>query len=341
MAIKRMPIGAFVDELEAALNRKDGYIMGATGQDPKKWSKTSWWFTQYKSGSSQRSKALYWRENAEFVWDCNGLAEGIYKKWSGVNINTKARYNYAGWCHTKGAGTIPVKYRVPGAAVFWGKKASTITHVAYLYKPVNASNPSGDWYIIEARGVLYGVVKTKLSSRKPNFWGIMDKYFDYGDMSVVVPEDKPTETTTTKPAGTSLGSRLLKKGSEGEDVKQLQNNLIKLGYSLPKYGADGDFGSETVTALKKFQKDNSLEVDGQYGSKSHTAMQAALKGKGVEMVTITGGSVNIRKGPGKSYGILKAVRKGDKFERNGAESNGFIPIKINGVGYWVSAKYAE
>lgn len=45
----------------------------------------------------------------------------------------------------------------------------------------------------------------------------------------------------------------LKKGSKGEKVRQLQEALIaKYGKAiLPKYGADGGFGSETVAALKK------------------------------------------------------------------------------------------
>lgn len=45
----------------------------------------------------------------------------------------------------------------------------------------------------------------------------------------------------------------LKRGSKGEKVQQLQEALIaKYGKSiLPRYGADGDFGSETVNALKK------------------------------------------------------------------------------------------
>jgi hypothetical protein len=45
----------------------------------------------------------------------------------------------------------------------------------------------------------------------------------------------------------------LKKGSKGDAVRHLQNGLIsKYGSSiLPKYGADGDFGSETLAALKK------------------------------------------------------------------------------------------
>lgn len=47
MAIKRMPIGQFMTEVRTALNRKDSYIMGATGQNPKNWATNSWWFTQY------------------------------------------------------------------------------------------------------------------------------------------------------------------------------------------------------------------------------------------------------------------------------------------------------
>lgn len=47
----------------------------------------------------------------------------------------------------------------------------------------------------------------------------------------------------------------LKKGSKGILVKQLQEVLIaQHGKSiLPKYGADGDFGNETVNALKKLK----------------------------------------------------------------------------------------
>ena len=31
-----------------------------------------------------------------------------------------------------------------------------------------------------------------------------------------------------------------------------------MGYLLPKYGADGKFGPETIEQLKKFQTDNKL-----------------------------------------------------------------------------------
>lgn len=332
MAIKRMPIDLFMTEVEAAYKRGDGYIMGAKGQNPKKWSKDSWWYTQYSG--TQKTKALYWRENAARVWDCNGLAEGIYEDWSGVNINTKARYNYSGWCSTKGSGMIPAKHRVRGAAVFWGDKASTITHVAYLYNPVNAKDPDGDWYIIEARGVMFGCVRTTLSARKPNFWGIMDKYFDYGDADYV-------------PAAPELGERILRNGMEGEDVKELQDALIKLGYDCGKWGADGDFGDATEMAVEKFQKDHDCAVDGEYGPKSHAAMVKALANvdKVVDNprnVQIVGGNCYVRTAPNTSGKKLGIACNGEKFEYGGQTSEtGWHLISYKNQNGWVSGKYSR
>ena len=215
--MERVAISTFVAELAAALNRHDGYIMGAYGQNPRtgyldlsitkcksSWEPNGYYYTQYSG--KQRDKALYWRAHATRVWDCNGMAEGIYEIHTGTCIDSKARYNYAQWCSPKGSGMIPAQYRVPGAAVFWSDSgASSIHHVAYLWKPVNDGHPDGDWLIIEARGVMYGVVSGKLYSRKPNFWGLMAKYYDYDN----------AEATPAEPA-----RRILRNGCEGEDVKE-------------------------------------------------------------------------------------------------------------------------
>lgn len=56
---------------------------------------------------------------------------------------------------------------------------------------------------------------------------------------------------------------ILKKGSRGNDVKELQRRLTSLGYNT--YGADGVFGSNTEKAVRKFQKDRKLTVDGKVG----------------------------------------------------------------------------
>lgn len=77
------------------------------------------------------------------------------------------------------------------------------------------------------------------------------------DIPDMPPAEKPTRKKTTKPALEPAPVRNdnfpLQKGSKGANVKALQEALIaKYGKSiLPKYGADGDFGSELQAALKK------------------------------------------------------------------------------------------
>lgn len=359
---KLMPINQFVTELVAALERKDGYIMGSYGQNPRTgyldlavpeskcksaWKPTGYYFAgQYKG--KQLDSALKWRRQCTRVWDCNGMAEGIYELFSGECINSKARHNYAEWCNPKGSGMIPVEHRVPGAAVFWSDStAGKIHHVAYLWKPVKEGNPEGDWYIIEAKGVMYGVVKSKLYSRKPNFWGLMTKYFDYSG--------EPTPEPTPDPKPSTLGDRDLRRGDKGEDVKELQADLMKLGYALPKYGADGDFGGETENAVREFQVTHNLTPDGVMHSDDFSVLFAALDGKApepptptpvVQKVEITGGSVNVRSAPGTTdTRVLGTVHKGDRLPYGGltAEVDGrdWYLVEYKNENGWVSSKYAR
>ena len=58
-------------------------------------------------------------------------------------------------------------------------------------------------------------------------------------------------TTTTTKEGTPVYMKTLKKGSTGAQVKALQALLIGYGYDGGKYGADGDCGSATESAVGK------------------------------------------------------------------------------------------
>ena len=353
MSIK-MPIVQFVTELVAAFERGDGYIMGSYGQNPRTgyldlsvseskcksaWKPTGYYYEQYADSKAKHAFALKWRKQCTRVWDCNGLAEGIYELFSGVCINSKARHNYAEWCDPNGEGMIPVERRVPGAAVFWSdSKASKIHHVAYLWKPVKEDHPEGDWYIIEAKGVMYGVVKSKLLSRKPNFWGWMTKYYDYSG--------EPAPEPTPEP---KLGDRILRRGCKGDDVKELQRDLMKLGYPLPKYGADGDFGKETEKAVQAFQLDYGLLVDGVMEQPDYDALFKALDGHKPEpvnqQVEITGASVNVRSAPNTGGKVLGTVHKGDKLPYQGVtdSSSGrdWYLVEYHNQNGWVSSKYAK
>ena len=72
---------------------------------------------------------------------------------------------------------------------------------------------------------------------------------------------------------------VLRKGSEGEQVKTLQRLLTALGYKMQNgkktYGVDGSYGTATYNAVIAFQKAKKLEVDGVVGKNTWNAL---LKG---------------------------------------------------------------
>ena len=61
-------------------------------------------------------------------------------------------------------------------------------------------------------------------------------------------------------------SSTLRHGMSGDDVKEVQQALIILGYL--KGSADGIFGNRTENAVRSFQRKNKLNVDGLVGSKT-------------------------------------------------------------------------
>lgn len=66
---------------------------------------------------------------------------------------------------------------------------------------------------------------------------------------------------------------LLRKGSTGEAVRDLQQALAALGYPL---AADGMFGTRTQAAVQAFQRDHGLAADGIAGPLTRAAIAGAL-----------------------------------------------------------------
>jgi lysozyme family protein len=76
---------------------------------------------------------------------------------------------------------------------------------------------------------------------------------------------------------TASTSGPLKRGSEGDRVKKLQQQLKALGYySGP---IDGDFGRGTVKAVKAFQNAQKITADGQVGAGTQGKIDAAIKAR--------------------------------------------------------------
>ncbi len=63
---------------------------------------------------------------------------------------------------------------------------------------------------------------------------------------------------------------VLRTGSRGQEVKDLQSRLYQLGYYADEI--DGQFGGATKAAVIDFQKANGLEADGMVGSETKAVL---------------------------------------------------------------------
>ena len=70
-----------------------------------------------------------------------------------------------------------------------------------------------------------------------------------------------------------------KKDNDKQGVIELQKDLVKLGFPVGSYGANGIFGNDTENAVRNFQKANSLTVDGSAGPSTLEKIAELLKPK--------------------------------------------------------------
>lgn len=94
-------------------------------------------------------------------------------------------------------------------------------------------------------------------------------------------------------------STLLKVGSRGAAVQDVQKKLVALGYNVGSTGADGVFGNATKNAVIKFQKSVGISQDGIVGSVTLTKLNEAYnnrnKGQSVTSTTSYTGKDYVRK----------------------------------------------
>lgn len=75
------------------------------------------------------------------------------------------------------------------------------------------------------------------------------KYFQKPKVKAAEPEKEKSDVTTTPKPNNGYP---IKKGSSGRLVSSVQQWILKIDPTLlPKFGADGKFGSETEAALQK------------------------------------------------------------------------------------------
>lgn len=133
--------------------------------------------------------------------------------------------------------------------------------------------------VIEACGIDLGDFSTETERAALKQTGLFEDLGAYTDAmtlctgDVLVTRTKGHTAIVTKTNGGDGELRkdmpLVQYGSEGTAVKVLQKTLQGKGYQL---SVDGDFGGNTLTKVKNFQKASGLAQDGRCGAKTWKAL---------------------------------------------------------------------
>jgi len=234
-----------VEYAKKALKEKWGYVWGTYGQVLTEGILSSK-IKQYPSqvGAYERLIRSIWLNKR--TADCIGLIKGYIWENGGeliynanTDVNANEMYNIA-----KESGTISTIPDIPGICVY--KKGHIGVYI-------------GSNTVIEAHSTSTGVIQTPLKGLSATAWTHW----------LMVPQINYIGVENLKP--------ILKLGNKGESVKGLQNSLIKLGYDLGAYGADGDFGNATDKAVRLFQSRNGLVSDGIVGEATWAKIDELLR----------------------------------------------------------------
>lgn len=112
-------------------------------------------------------------------------------------------------------------------------------------------------------------------------WNEVNKHYpNVGGGTVPANPTTPTTPTTPTVPTTQTGANLkvhLEKGYRGQDVKDLQNKLVSLGYmtQAEMNTGPGIFGPRTQRAVEQFQAANGLKTDGIVGPGTRSALNKA------------------------------------------------------------------
>ena len=259
--------------------------------------------------------------------DCVGMIKSFF--WTGGKYDTDPKYG-TNHCPDKSANGMIAICKKTG-------KIKDIPDIPGLvvWKSGHIGVYVGGGYTVEMRGFDYDCQRRKVKDGPWTKWGMLPD-------SMISYDDKP------KPEPEPVGDRDLKNGDEGPDVKQLQENLIELGFDCGPYGADGEFGDCTEMAVEAFQRAYGLPETGVYDAATREAMEKALDEHDEPVdeprwVEIVNGDCYVRTAPNKiNSKKLGVAHRGDRYQYQGQTSDdGWHMIAYKNQNGWVSGKYSR
>lgn len=213
-----------------AINDHYGYIWGRYGQV----------WTAANQRAATRPQTVQWGAQwiGHHVADCSGLAYWAFQQLGGYifhGSNTIWRQYVTHRSDLKNGQRTDGKPMYPGDPVFLRKTTGgeiNRHHIGYYV---------GNDTVIEAKGTQAGVVTSPLSK-----WHETARWLNVEYENGVIYMNHP----------------ILRRGSSGDAVVELQNLLNGYGYGL---NPDGKFGAKTEEAVKDYQRKNGLVADGIVG----------------------------------------------------------------------------
>lgn len=241
----------FPISVDSAFKTPWHYLFGSVRVQTTAQTVEKYWNNHYKNAGWTRAQydaATKGWKSTDYATDCQGLLDAYITYQLGTKTDINADMNYKQWCTSviKVAGSTR-PYEI-GEALFVVNSSNKASHVGWICGFDAAGNPLA----VEARGLSYGVVVTKVSERQWTHRGLMTKKFTYG--SVDNNSNKPNESGDPKVATVfSVKSPML----SGSNIKLMQQALNANGYtddSGNKLSEDGKWGSKSQQALTKFVK---------------------------------------------------------------------------------------
>lgn len=203
------------------------------------YSKHGWTEERYKYETAS------FRET-DYATDCQGLLDAYLTFECNEKTDINADMNYKYWCTDKGEiSDIDRPYVIGEALFYFNKNTGKMSHVGW----VCGFDADGEPLAVEARGLRYGVVVTKLSERSWTHRGLMTKKFNY---------ESEENTTMDKPIVLAKTSPMM----QGDAILKLQQALNALGYKDDKgckLDEDGKCGGCTMQAITAFANAHAVQ----------------------------------------------------------------------------------
>lgn len=162
-----------------------------------------------------------------------------------------------------------VTYPKPGDQIFFSYAPGEYSHTGIVESVANGmvNTIEGNTSDMVARRSYPLASSSIVGYGRPN-WDLVAESSadDFYDVSIDVQDTASSGYVTV----------VYRKGSTGAAVREYQEKLQRLGYDLGRWGADGDFGTDTYNAVVKFQRDHGLDADGEIGPMTMEAIDQAL-----------------------------------------------------------------